>query len=261
MPDVVRNMIADFSTLDDSQSPRALGDKQARKYLDTLARVPKKLHSTVARMRSFLWWREEFRDISTRSNYVIRKLTLALGRAWEKDGTLQSAEDIFFLPAEDIEAGETQDTDRNKKYYASFVNFQNPNELGNRHGAGKHTKAREGNGGAQCVKGIPCSGESVTATARVIKDIHEAYKIEQGEILVTRCTDPAWTALFIRLGGVITETGGMLSHAAVVSREYGLPCILMAKNATETIRDGDVLTMDCKTGEIHIREKSIYRRN
>jgi len=86
---------------------------------------------------------------------------------------------------------------------------------------------------------------------RLFKDIHDAGRLEQGDILVTQCTDPAWTAIFSKLSGVITETGGMLSHAAVVSREYGLACILVVKNATDIIKDGDIITMDCATGEIY----------
>ncbi|MDR1017974.1 MAG: hypothetical protein LBM02_04650 [Lachnospiraceae bacterium] len=56
------------------------------------------------------------------------------------------------------------------------------------------------------------------------------------------------------LGGVITETGGMLSHAAVVSREYGIPCILVVKDATTIIKDGDILVMDCSTGKITVEQ-------
>jgi pyruvate,water dikinase len=239
-------MTADFSELDDSHDPKALGDKQARKYFDTLAKAPKKLHKDIDQLRKFLWWREEFRDISTRSYYIIRKLTVALGEAWERDGILKSAEDIFFLSVGDIADKSVDNTLKNKKYYNSFINFKNPNELGNRY-IMRETKIN----GAQILKGVPCSGETVKATARVIKDIHDAGRLLQGDILVTKCTDPAWTATFSKLSGVITETGGILSHAAVVSREYGLACILLVKNATDKIRDGDIITMDCRTGEIY----------
>jgi pyruvate,water dikinase len=248
MPDAIRSMIADFGRLGDECDPKALGEGQKRKYLDMLARLPEKLHKDVDKLRFFLWWREEFRDVSTRSYYIIRRLSLALGRAWEAEGALDAAEDIFFLSVGDIEgkADLRRKVARNKKYFRSFANFKNPNELGNR-----HVMRRERIDGAQILKGVPCSGETVTAVARVIKDIHDAGRLEKGDILVTQCTDPAWTAAFSKLSGVITETGGMLSHAAVVSREYGLACILLVKNATLAIGDGDVITMDCKTGEIY----------
>ena len=246
-PETVCSMIDDFGTLDDTHNPQALGEKQQRKYLDTLARVPQKLHKDARRMRKFLWWREEFRDISTKSYYLIRKLTLALGQAWETEGVLESADDIFFLSVGDIETKSVGRVVKNKMYYQSFINFKNPNEIGSRYAAQKVDMID----GTKIIKGVPCSGETVTATARVIRDIHEAGRLEPGDILVTKCTDPAWTAVFSKVSGVITETGGMLSHAAVVSREYGLACILTAKGATEVIRDGDIITMDCKTGEIY----------
>ena len=245
-PEVVRNMILDFGKLSDNHNPIILGEKQRQKYNETLAGVPKRLHKDIKQLRSFLWWREEFRDISTMSYYLIRKLTLALGKAWEGDKILKTAEDIFFLSAKDIENKNVNAALMNMKYYWSFVNFQNPNELGNRHVTSKTPIM-----GTQILKGIPCSGETITATARVVKDIHDSGRLEQGDILVTQCTDPAWTAVFSKISGVITETGGMLSHAAVVSREYGLACILLVKNATDAIHDGDIITMDCMTGEIY----------
>ena len=245
-PEVVRGMIDEFATLDDSHDPRTLGAQQRQKYLDRLAQLPQKLHKDVERLRRFLWWREEFRDVSTISYYCVRKLTLALGRAWADDGLLVDADDIFFLSTDEIESKSTHLVDRNKQYFQSFVNFANPNELGNR-----HVMRQTHLDGTQILKGVACAGHSVTAVARVVKDIHDADRIAPGEILVTTCTDPAWTAIFSRIGGVITETGGMLSHAAVVSREYGLACILMVRGATQVIHDGDLITMDCDTGQIY----------
>ena len=245
-PEVVRAMISDLGKLDSSHNPMVLGERQKQKYLETLERIPKKLYKDVERLRKFLWWREEFRDISTKSYHIIRKLTLALGKAWEDEGVLESADDIFFLPVSDIESKSIDRVEKNKMYYQSFINFRNPNEIGNRYSARKMRMD-----GARILKGVPCSGETITAMARVIRDIHDADRLEPGDILITKCTDPAWTAVFSKIGGVVTETGGMLSHAAVVSREYGLACILMVKDAAEIIKDGDIITLDCKAGEIY----------
>jgi len=255
MPDIVCGIIADFRGLGDEQAPKALSQKQTKKYFDTLTGVPKRLRRDIERLRGFLWWREEFRDISSRFYYLIRRLTLALGKAWKSEGIINSEDDIFFLTVSDIEKKITENALKNKKYYLSFINFKNPHELGNRH-ITRETKID----GTQILKGVPCSGETVTAEARVIKDIHDAGRLKQGDILVTKCTDPAWTAIFSKISGVITETGGMLSHAAVVSREYGMACILLVKNATDVIQDGDVITMDCKTGEIYSKPYSGARQ-
>ena len=252
-PEIARAIIEGFAKTEEGKNPKLLCESQRRKYLAALAKVPRRLHKKIARLRSFLWWREEFRDISTRSYHIIRKLTLALGKAWEEEGILDSADDIFHLSAGDIEkmanrANLKEISAKNRKYYNSFLRYCPPGEIG---GAHSHSSGGKRGGGA-LLKGVPCSGETLTATARVIQNIHDSIRLQPGDILVTKCTDPAWTAVFGRIGGVITETGGILSHAAVVSREYGISCIVAAKNATDAIKEGDIVTMDCKTGEIYI---------
>jgi pyruvate,water dikinase len=251
MPEIPRGLIEDFAKEDDEQNPERLSMRQRKKYEDTLRKLPKKLHKEVLRLRDFLWWREEFRDVSSKSYYIVRRLTRALGKAWAADGKLSAPDDIFFLKAEDIKRGENlaSAAEKNRRYYNSFVNYDCPGEIGNRHGIRTAKKQAEG-----ALHGVPCSGQYAKGTARVITDIHDSNRLQKGDILVTRCTDPSWTAVFGKLGGVITETGGMLSHAAVVSREYGIACILVVKDATTVIKDGDIVTMDCNTGEISIGE-------
>ncbi|MCL2106662.1 MAG: PEP-utilizing enzyme [Oscillospiraceae bacterium] len=253
-PETIRAQIADFALLDESQNPEALARAQQKKYQETLERLPKRPRRQVKRFRCFLWWRDELKDISTKTYYYVRRVTLALGRALEKEGLLDSAEDIFFLTAAEIEQNKDlkETAAKNKQYYRSFRNFSNPNELGSR-----FARRLEAEPGARILKGVSCGGTTTTGTARVIKDIHDVGRLKQGDILVTTYTDPAWTAVFSKLSGVITETGGILSHAAVVSREYGLPCILVVKNATSVIQDGGELTMNCETGEIFITNQGI----
>ncbi|GHU43883.1 phosphoenolpyruvate synthase [Clostridia bacterium] len=252
-PDVPQKIIAHYVTLEDGHNPHDLIEKQRQKYLDTRRKLPEKLHKDVGQLRNFLWWREEFRDISSRAYYLIRRLTLALGRAWEKIDLLDAADDIFYLTVSDIE--EKQDlkkiAEKNKKYYRSFRRFQSPGEIGNRHSLRTMPSP-----GSEILKGITCGGETITATARVISDIHDVDRLRPGDILVTKSTDPAWTAVFSKISGVITETGGMLSHAAVISREYGIACIMVVNHATEAIKDGQRVTMNCKTGEIQKSENS-----
>ncbi|MGD9963356.1 MAG: PEP-utilizing enzyme, partial [Thermoplasmata archaeon] len=73
-------------------------------------------------------------------------------------------------------------------------------------------------------------------------------------ILVTLNTDPGWTAVFSKLGGLITETGGILSHGAVVSREYGIPAVTAVMGATKMLRTGQVITLDGNEGTIVLQE-------
>lgn len=98
------------------------------------------------------------------------------------------------------------------------------------------------------VRGTPVCSGIVTARACVCKSFNDVHKIQKGDILVTYGTDIGWSPYFPILGGVITEIGGLISHGAVVAREYGLPCIVAATNATEMIEDGQTITLNSEQG-------------
>ena len=100
------------------------------------------------------------------------------------------------------------------------------------------------------VSGTPAWPGQVTAPARVITHISEAANIRPGEILVTLSTDIGWSPHFPVLGGVVTELGGLISHGAVVAREYGLPCLVGVTGATEMFSTGDTLYLDASRGVI-----------
>lgn len=91
-----------------------------------------------------------------------------------------------------------------------------------------------------CVKiqGTPVCCGSVLNRACVITAISDAHQIQHGDVLITHATDIAWSPYFPLLSGVVTEMGGLISHGAVVAREYGLPCIIGAKKATRTFQTG-----------------------
>jgi len=92
--------------------------------------------------------------------------------------------------------------------------------------------------------GRAASRGEVTGIARVILSLDEIGKFKPGDILVTVATSPAWTPLMHAAGGVVTETGGTLSHAAIVSREYGIPAVVALKDATKKIKDGQKIKVD-----------------
>jgi pyruvate,water dikinase len=101
------------------------------------------------------------------------------------------------------------------------------------------------------LQGAPASPGRVTAPARVILDPTGA-RLEPGEILVAPSTDPGWTPLFLTAAGLVMEMGGMMSHGAVVAREYGIPAIVGVPAATERITTGQQITIDGASGTISI---------
>jgi phosphohistidine swiveling domain-containing protein len=101
------------------------------------------------------------------------------------------------------------------------------------------------------MRGSPASPGTVTAPARVLLSPHGA-RLEPGEILVAPSTDPGWTPLFLTAGGLVMEMGGMMSHGAVVAREYGIPAVVGVPGATEQIETGATITVDGSAGVVSI---------
>ncbi|MBA4181961.1 MAG: hypothetical protein C0506_15325 [Anaerolinea sp.] len=105
---------------------------------------------------------------------------------------------------------------------------------------------------ASTVSGNAGSSGVVTGVARVIMTIQDAGRLKQGEILVTPTTSPPWTPLFATAGGIVTDTGGALSHCAIVAREYGIPAVVGATGATAAIPDGATIEVNGDTGSVRI---------
>ncbi len=100
------------------------------------------------------------------------------------------------------------------------------------------------------MSGTPGSHGVVTGTARVVRGPSDFGRVRAGDILVCPYTDPAWTPLFTVAGGVVTETGGALSHAAIVAREYDVPAVIGIPHATTLVRDGAPVTLDGSAGTL-----------
>ena len=100
------------------------------------------------------------------------------------------------------------------------------------------------------MQGIAASPGTVSATALIAKNVGQASRMPRGRILVCPYTDPGWTAVLDRAAGVVTETGGLLSHAAIICREYGIPAVLGVDNATNRIADGANLMIDGCEGRV-----------
>ncbi len=266
----VVSILKKYAELEDSKDPHSIEELQVQKYQQlkeqVLNKIPKgkrkEFDKKIEDMRQQLWWREELRDLSTRYYHEVRKHTVLLGDKLFREKVIDAPEDVHFLGIDqlcDFFDGKI-DSEKvkqlvvlNKIYYASFRNFANSNDLGSR-----YSKTDEGNKSklmdTKILKGIACSGGKVTGIARVIKDIEDSKRLVDGDILITKFTDPAWTSKFGLLKGVATETGGVLSHAAVISREYGIACVLAVKNITSIVKDGQTIIIDADKGEIELHD-------
>lgn len=226
----------------------------------------RKLEAKIDHMRQLLWWREEFRDISTRTYDLIRKVSLLLADSLYHEGILDARESIWQVKIEDIRSFldgemEVQTLQRliseNGSYYNAYRKFTSANELPlnedpkpSEEDAVNHPETGE----RLCLRGTVASTGQVRGRARIIRSLEEIDRLQEGDILITRFTDTGWTVKFAILKGIVTEYGGVLSHAAIVSREYGIPAIVSATDAMEKIEDGVEVFLDAQTGEIWQKE-------
>jgi pyruvate,water dikinase len=102
------------------------------------------------------------------------------------------------------------------------------------------------------ITGTGASPGTVQGQAKVVHDLSEASKVQRGDILVCEMTMPAWTPLFSTASAVVSDTGGVLSHSAIVAREYRIPCVVGTVVGTSVIKDGMLLTVDGSRGIVRI---------
>ena len=101
------------------------------------------------------------------------------------------------------------------------------------------------------LQGIGTSIGKATGKAKIIRDIKDYAKFNKGDVLVTRLTDPTMVPMMSKASAIVCEIGGLTSHPSIVSREMGIPCIVSVKDATNILKDDDLIEVCGKTGKIH----------
>jgi len=263
-PVVVVQMVKDMTGLEDSFSPVADKESGRGKMEEVLSEIEeevsgatyRKICKKIGAMRSMLWWREEYRDISTRFYYLIRVYTIEMAKKLEADGVLNKWDDVWFLKVGaiwDFLDGELSVKElrsmilKNRRYYQAYRNYISENEIGT-----NVVKAQDADNKNAVIRGLGANNGIVTGVARVIEDFAQIDRLREGDILVTKFTDTGWTSKFAILSGIVTEYGGILCHAAIVSREYGIPAIVCCKDAMKKIKDGETITLDGERGIVTV---------
>jgi len=207
--------------------------------------------------------------IDQRVGVLPRRLVLAAARRLASSGTLTRPEDVFYLRGAELRGALLGETDgvanlaqRRRAEMADWAQITPPETVGapkqeepaaideapDRFWGTRNLRSdRPGE-----LRGNAASAGVARGPARVLATLNEANRFQPGDVLVTRTTMPPWTPLFAIASAVVTETGGILSHAAVTAREYGLPAVLCVENATRLIRDGQPLEVDGSNGTVRI---------
>ena len=231
-----------------------------RRRFWTRVRLARSFRKQLRRARQYLSRREEMREYSTRAYHVVRRFALEAGRRLHRIGYLVDADDVFMLHTEEIVASARANDDParvreltrfRRLMYRGYRGLEPPGELGR--GVTQRTPAT-GSDAADLVvlKGIGCSAGVITGRVRVVLGLEQADTLNPAEILVTRFTDPGWTPVLGLVAGIVTEVGGLLSHAAVIGREYGIPAVLNVPGATQILKTGQRVEIDGTEGTVRI---------
>ncbi|WP_437878869.1 PEP/pyruvate-binding domain-containing protein [Sorangium sp. So ce513] len=228
-----------------------------RRYRAALDEVTRKLRfvpgltdafrRTLDRLRRAILFRERSHFDMVRSFTALQAIVAELARRLHERGHLPGPGDIFYLTEAEIRVwlgdgapplDEVKRLIRRRRATYGVVN-----------GRWQKRAFRVGGSGDE-LRGIGASSGVVRGRARVVRDAREFDRLKAGEILVCPYTNPAWTPLFTLAAGVVTDTGGAVSHAAIVAREVGIPAVLGAAGATQRIRDGQEIVVDGAEGRV-----------
>ncbi|MBB5084726.1 rifamycin-inactivating phosphotransferase [Nonomuraea endophytica] len=234
---------------------RQKAEKKAQEVLERLRALPdgeRKADETkrmIDRVRTFIGYRE-YPKYGIVSRYFIYKQALL------KEAERLGLADIFYLTFQELhDVIRTNRVDseliqQRKDAFRSYHALTPPRVLTS-DGESVTGSYRRDDVPAGALIGLPVSAGTVEGRARVILDMAQA-DLEPGDILVTAHTDPSWTPLFVAISGLVTEVGGLMTHGAVIAREYGLPAVVSVVDATRLIADGQRIRVHGSDGYVEI---------
>jgi pyruvate,water dikinase len=210
----------------------------------------------IDRIRTFIGYREYPKYHMISRYFVYKQALLNDAERLVRARVLRDREDIFYLTFSELhDVVRTNHVDdelirQRKDAFRSYQALTPPRVLTS-DGEAVAGTYRRADVPAGALTGLPVSAGTVEGRARVILDMAEA-DLEAGDILVTAYTDPSWTPAFVAIRGLVTEVGGLMTHGAVIAREYGLPAVVGVEHATRLIRDGQRIRVHGTDGYIEI---------
>ncbi|MFH9296479.1 rifamycin-inactivating phosphotransferase [Streptomyces sp. NPDC017520] len=210
----------------------------------------------IDRVRTFIGYREYPKYGIVSRYFVYKRALLAEAERLVREKVLTEKEDAFYLTFQELhEAVRSNRADarliqRRKEAFQSYHALTPPRVLTS-DGEALTGAYRRDDVPAGALTGLPVSAGTVEGRARVILDMAEA-DLEAGDILVTTFTDPSWSPLFVGIAGLVTEVGGLMTHGAVIAREYGLPAVVGVERATRLIRDGQRIRVHASDGYVEL---------
>ncbi|MES2777371.1 MAG: phosphoenolpyruvate synthase [Bacteroidota bacterium] len=236
--------------------------KEEQDLLDRLNQLPdgeqkaKETKRMIGLVRNFAGYREYPKYGIVSRYFIYKQALLKEAERLVQAGVIHSREDIYYLGFEELrEVVRTNKLDyeiisKRKEQFKLFEKLSPPRVMTSDGETITGTYKRE-HLPAEAIVGLAVSSGVIEGRARVILNMEDA-DLEDGDILVTAFTDPSWTPLFVSIKGLVTEVGGLMTHGAVIAREYGLPAVVGVEHATRLIKDGQRIRVNGTDGYVEI---------
>ena len=267
-PGPLRRQLAQYTAKPDAESPHANADRNALAREEAERQLLAAAGGRFGRQRAKLTLRLARRFIPLRgtgkvsylqSLDVLRAAARRLGALLVEQGVFDEASDAFYLTADELAAPITTDVrplvSERRATRTRYQSLTLPAAW-----TGQPVPEVESNAdeNIRTLKGVGACTGVARGRAVVVLDPASA-EIEQGDILIAHTTDPAWVSLMFLAGALVVDIGGLMSHAAVVARELGIPCVMNTSCGTTALRTGDVIRVDGGTGTVEILERTETR--
>ncbi|QHQ61297.1 phosphoenolpyruvate synthase [Anaerocolumna sedimenticola] len=246
------------------EQKRLEAERKEQELISRLQQLPggsqkaEKARKKISVMRNFIGFREYPMYAMMQRFYVYKQALKKEAALLVQKSVIQEPEDIYYLTFEELR----EVIRTNRLDYSIIIKRKADCEVN-----GKLTPPRVMTSDGEIITGEYNTGETpkgaligiavssgvIEGRARIVLNLEDAH-IEEGDILVTAFTDPSWTPLFVSVKGLVTEVGGMMTHGAVVAREYGLPAVVSVENATKLIKDGQKIRINGTKGYVEILE-------
>ncbi|HET6252921.1 MAG TPA: phosphoenolpyruvate synthase, partial [Puia sp.] len=229
--------------------------------LDRLSLLPdgaekaKETKRMVAILRDFIGYREYPKYSIVCHLFAYKQALLKEAERLVQAGVISAKEDIYYFTFEELRTSNLDPRliGKRKAEYERYESLTPPRVITS-DGEIIQGKYKHENLPARALAGLAVSSGIAEGRARVIFNLEDA-EITEGDILVTTFTDPSWTPSFVSIKGLVTEVGGLMTHGAVIAREYGLPAVVGVEHATRLIKDGQWIRVNGTAGYIEILEK------
>ena len=243
------NKLIEESIISEKKILKTLKEKGNERDLD-------KAQNYIKNIRCFLSMREHGKYALMKVFNIFRNVFKEVGEYLEEKMLIDSKEDIYYLTIEEIQDILLNKTNYkkvidNRKEAYEFYEKLTPPRVMNSDGEIFKGNYNKGDIPKDALVATPVSCGIYEGYARVILNPKDD-NLKKGEILVTKFTDPGWTPLFINAKGLILEVGGLLTHGAIVAREYGIPALVGLENATTLIKTGDYIRINADKGYVEI---------